>query len=42
MIVVNLWDIVALMQEDPDLSKNYVTALVEIKKYIEQIINGDR
>lgn len=34
--------IVSLMQEDPDLSKNYVTALVEIKKYIEQIINGDR
>lgn len=34
--------IVSLIQEDPDLSKNYVMALAEVKKYIERIINGDR
>lgn len=33
--------IISLVQEDPDLSKNYVMALSEIKKYIDRIIYGE-
>lgn len=33
--------IISLVQEDPDLPKNYVMALSEIKKYIDRIIYGE-